>query len=217
MERETVVFNGVEFYRYPGTPDGRYFFSGKDRIGKGVRRLHRVIWEHHNGPIPDGYDIHHKDGNTLNNDPENLECIPAHDHRSHHTRKRMAENPGLFRDALEKARLAAPAWHRSPEGRAWHSKNARENPPTYEEGQITCKHCGTVFTGKIKLGEYCSKNCVSAARRKSGVDDEDRKCVYCGKEFRINRYSRTACCGQSCAAKQRWLDRKANAGLQSER
>ena len=29
---------------------------------------HRVIWEKHHGKIPEGYDIHHIDGDGHNND-----------------------------------------------------------------------------------------------------------------------------------------------------
>lgn len=35
----------------------------------------RYVWEQHYGPIPSGHVIRHRDGNTLNDDPANLECI----------------------------------------------------------------------------------------------------------------------------------------------
>jgi len=41
---------------------------------------HRMVWEAVNGPIPDGYDVHHIDGDTYNNDVENLECLSHSDH-----------------------------------------------------------------------------------------------------------------------------------------
>ena len=37
--------------------------------------LHRYMWKLHNGEIPKGYVIRFKDGNTLNCDINNLECI----------------------------------------------------------------------------------------------------------------------------------------------
>lgn len=46
---------------------------------------HRYIWEKANGPIPDGYEVHHKDEDKTNNDISNLECIPISKHRSLHS------------------------------------------------------------------------------------------------------------------------------------
>ena len=48
------------------------------------QKLHRLIWEKHYGPIPEGYVIHHKDGNKLNNNISNLECMPNGDHSRLH-------------------------------------------------------------------------------------------------------------------------------------
>lgn len=42
--------------------------------------LHRYVWEKNNGPIPPGYHIHHKDGNKLNSEISNLECLSASNH-----------------------------------------------------------------------------------------------------------------------------------------
>ena len=39
------------------------------------RLIHRVIWEQHNGPIPSKHIVIFKDGNALNWDISNLECI----------------------------------------------------------------------------------------------------------------------------------------------
>ena len=38
---------------------------------------HRIAWEaHFRIKIPDGFVVHHKDGNHSNNDPHNLLCLP---------------------------------------------------------------------------------------------------------------------------------------------
>jgi len=54
--------------------------NGRDyahiRVREGVYKLlHRVIWEEHNGPIPDGYLVVFKNGDTMNCTLENLELI----------------------------------------------------------------------------------------------------------------------------------------------
>ena len=46
--------------------------------------LHRYVWEKYNGPIPEGYQVHHLDKNRLNFDISNLCIIPASDHARHH-------------------------------------------------------------------------------------------------------------------------------------
>ena len=54
----------------------------------GKRRMameHRVIWESFYGPIQEGLQIHHKDGNKLNNDISNLEILDALHHKREHS------------------------------------------------------------------------------------------------------------------------------------
>lgn len=46
--------------------------------------IYRQIYEHHFGPIPKGYHIHHKDGNKANNDINNLQCVTAQEHYDIH-------------------------------------------------------------------------------------------------------------------------------------
>ena len=41
---------------------------------------HRLVYESVYGSIPDGYDVHHIDGDTYNNDIDNLECLTHEDH-----------------------------------------------------------------------------------------------------------------------------------------
>lgn len=44
------------------------------------RLMHRVVWEHHNGEIPKGYDIHHINHNKQDNRIENLELYSKSEH-----------------------------------------------------------------------------------------------------------------------------------------
>ena len=58
--------------------NGYYKLTGN----KGL--LHRWIFERYFGPIPEGYVIHHKDGNKLNNCIFNLQLMKDSDHKSFH-------------------------------------------------------------------------------------------------------------------------------------
>ena len=45
---------------------------------------HRLVWEHANGPVPPGHDIHHLDGDKQNNVLKNLECVSKIAHKRIH-------------------------------------------------------------------------------------------------------------------------------------
>lgn len=45
---------------------------------------YRKIWAAANGSIPDGFDIHHVDGDRSNNDIDNLKCVSKEEHYQIH-------------------------------------------------------------------------------------------------------------------------------------
>jgi hypothetical protein len=66
----------------PWLGENGYLRTGRDKY------VHRMVWEKHHGPIPNGHHIHHKDGDKLNNVIENLELLTASEHGClHHKRK----------------------------------------------------------------------------------------------------------------------------------
>lgn len=77
-DTKVVVFNGEEYRRPPSSNYYRRAGGGKHVA------LHRAVWIHHHGPIPPGYDIHHRDGDTDNNDVSNLECLTDAEHARRH-------------------------------------------------------------------------------------------------------------------------------------
>ena len=191
ISETTQEFNGERYYRC-----GAYY----QRKGK---RLHRVVWEYHNGEIPKGYHIHHKDGDRNNNDISNLELKEAKEHLSEHM---TSEKKNIARDNIQKAISEAPKWHGSKEGKEWHSKHAKEYWENAKPMKYTCDYCGKEFetTNVYKKGNhFCSNNCKSAYRHKSGVDNVTRICEKCGKEFVTNKYSKTRYCSLLCARHSR--------------
>ena len=205
---DVIEFNGVRFGRYPDSPHPAarlYYAPGQVDRACGVESLHREVWKFHNGPIPGGHHVHHKDGNTLNNDISNLECMPAGAHLRDHVRtpearQRAREHMNRIRESE-----AAKAWHQSPAGQAHHSRLGKAVWAKREKHERTCDQCGTTFESHSATARFCAPKCKAAWRRAVGADNEPRTCAVCGVEFACNRYSDQRCCGRSCGGKFRTL------------
>ena len=75
---ERIEFNGIVYHRMGG--QRRYYLSyaSNPKNRKHPKGLHVAVWEFaHQTTVPPGYEINHKDGNTFNNAPNNLECLPT--------------------------------------------------------------------------------------------------------------------------------------------
>ncbi len=222
---DSVVFNGITFRRYPLSPDEscRKYYRCDGRFRKrGISYLHHEVWKYYNGEIPAGYHIHHKDGNTLNNDISNLELILGREHLSMHTRERAKTEREWFRKNLDAARPKAAEWHRTEEGHKWHVEHGRkvaEEQAKLPKVKRICEQCGKEFyTTSAAAGRarFCSDKCMAKHRRDSGVDNETRRCSICGKEFQCNRYAKQKTCSRECGAKSMVASRRAKARLQSD-
>lgn len=49
-----------------------YYVVTSTKEGNHNKLLHRLVYEDAHGKIPDGYHVHHKDGNKINNVLSNL-------------------------------------------------------------------------------------------------------------------------------------------------
>lgn len=152
-------YGGTRFYKC-----GTYFQNSKLA---GEKRLHRIVWSEVFGPIPEGHHIHHRDGNPANNEPSNLQCLPAARHLSEHGDTSAANG----RKSIEKARAAAAVWHGSDEGRKWHSEHyAKHISPLHKKTlSKECVVCGKEYAvSKIRYSQskYCHANCKARALRK---------------------------------------------------
>lgn len=187
-------FNGESFYLA-----GRYYQRSK-------KRLHRVVWEYHYGKIPEGFDIHHKDGNPGNNQIDNLELLLRREHHQKHMLK--PERVEKSRQSICIAREEAKKWHGSIDGAAWHSEHAKEYWSKTKENTYRCSFCGKEFHTNHVYGDqqnrFCSNSCKTAYRVRSGVDNVERTCPVCGNTFVTGKYTKQICCGYECARKRRW-------------
>lgn len=198
---EVVEFNGIRFRRYPGANQRSnrvYYTPGIADRQNGADYLHREIWKAAHGPIPRGHHIHHRDGDPLNNELDNLACVSPGEHLAEHWTEERAE---ASRAHMETIRPLTKEWHRSPEGRAWHREHGREAWESREAVERSCDQCGKSFESITRRDNdrFCSNSCKSAWRRDAGLDDEDRTCAACGKTWRPNKYSKARACSRKCA------------------
>lgn len=63
-----------------------------DASVKRSRMEHHLVWESHHGPIPDGYQVHHKNECKTDNRVENLELLTPLEHKRLHSGCRRDEN-----------------------------------------------------------------------------------------------------------------------------
>lgn len=196
MAKDRTVFQDVTYYRYPDSP---YHNLRKYFVSTRGERLHRVIYETRFGPIPPNYDVHHKDFDASNNDPENLEAIL----HSEHMRLHNLTEPRL--QAMKRLqRKIADTRRNSPDTNAhWRASISQAHQERYDNmAKIVrkCDSCGKEYEClKPDESKYCSSACSAAAYRLRV--SETRACVVCGTEFSIPRSSPTKTCSQECAAK----------------
>lgn len=184
-------FNGLRYYR---KPSGYY----KADHARGGEYLHRAVWADANGPIPAGFDVHHVDENKSNCAIGNLELKPKAEHGRLHGNQRDKDE---VRALLEAARPLAAAANRAMAGTEAAADRSRRGMLSRPMERHTCVQCGGEYesrAGSVRRG-FCGPACQQAARRASGVDNEQRICANCGREFTVIRYAATAHCGKSCA------------------
>lgn len=197
-----AFFNGIKFRKDVKTG---YYLATKKTDGQRRERLHCYVWRINNGDIPEGFHVHHIDGDKSNNDVRNLRLIDGKKHVQYHARKYAAQNHDKIRqNLLENAAPKAAAWHGSEAGRLWHSEHAKQTTKNLGKVEYICANCGKHFYAKpIGLNKFCSNTCKTKARYKSGVDNEERICAVCGGKFIANKYASKKCCSKECAIKLR--------------
>ncbi len=198
MHPKRIDFNGYKFKL-----SGKYYRRhnwGK----KGPSSLHRAVWEFHNGAIPENHDIHHINGDTMDNSIENLAVV----HRSEHQRNHLVERikRGEMLPPGQSARAKAAEWHGSAEGLKWHSTHGKNTWKKRMPATVRCKQCGKQYkTAFPTTSKWCSLRCKLDARTeaKGGVPRAKRipvqcVCKECGQAFMSTVLERVLYCSQNC-------------------
>ena len=197
-EKKFAWFNGLKYTRDEKTG---YYLNATSR-----KRLHRAVWEFHNGEVKSGFHIHHVDHDKSNNDIQNLSAISSKSHLQHHGREKMKDR--LLFEKFHSAGIASAAeWHSSEEGAEWHKQHYESmKHKLHVKTDRECSNCGkTHQAGVQKQGSnsFCSNSCKSAWRRKAGFDDIEVVCQACGVIFTANKYAKRKTCGRVCSGKLR--------------
>lgn len=197
MNPKYIEYNGLRFCKDEKTG---YYLNSTIR-----KRLHRYVWEQEVGEIPKGCHIHHIDGDKSNNSINNLTIITASGHARLHGAE--AERKKIMKANIDKARVYAIKWHKSEEGRKWHSEQSTGHK--MKRYAKKCEVCGKEYQG-TKIQRFCSSACKAKFRRDSGADDIKRICPICGKEFMTERFKPNTYCSKKCAgvAHIGWYERK---------
>lgn len=151
----TQTFRGQRYWPMP--PNGYFRRRGKF--------LHREVFRMNGQEIPKGWHIHHRDGNTADNAPENLEAVSPKTHAKVHWTTERAERS---RQHLCSVRHKAAKWHSSPAGHALHSANGKKVMALRPLLDKTCEWCLNPFRSKVKRARFCHLNHKMLFYRREG-------------------------------------------------
>ena len=221
VRTERITYQGIVFTRYPDSPRRHhrvYYWPSRTWRDKGVGALHVEVYKAEVGPIPDTWHVHHKDEDTLNNAAWNLEALPAGEHSALHVA--IDGGWGAFDLAhMDRMRELAKEWHRSPEGRAWHSEHGRQTWVGREAVDVgLCAGCGQPVKSKMgprKDGRHwCSRNCWVRVAEREKRYWHDAECPVCGGEFKQRPRQKAGpgkpeTCSRACSQELRRRRRKA--------
>jgi len=202
---DTIEFFGVQYRRYPNSKHHahrNYYRAGSSDVKKGRSSLHVDKWKAAHGPIPEGYHVHHMDGDTSNNHITNLGLKEVGPHLSDHAKQWIQRNPERAAERTKAMQDAAKEWHGSEDGKKWHGEHYEESLAKATVYVHRCQVCNAKFQStRTTTAKFCSNKCKAKNRRDLGLDDIEKRCGVCGKAFKTNRYRGSEYCSRACGAK----------------
>lgn len=191
MEKRVVVYRGVSYTRYPNR---NYYSPSGTVLAAGGTSLHRQLWLDAGGSIPDGWHIHHVDGDLDHNDLDNFACVSPVEHLRTHRQ----------RDGGVGQRAGLAAWRATDAGRAVLRENARKMQARSPVRRTACRYCGQAVETRQARKAFCSPACEVAGR---GTLEP---CMVCGTSFWRKHYPGA---GRTCSYRCGWALRRSRSGL----
>lgn len=127
---------------------------------------HRYVWEQFHGKIPEGYEVHHIDLDSHNNDLSNLKLLPAKEHRSLHSKRQVGRV--LSTETKNKIGEAHMGMKASIETRQKMSNSYKRKVP------VICVELDKTFDTVQEAAEFISAdrkgiyNCIHGKQHTSG-------------------------------------------------
>ena len=121
---------------------------------------HRYIYEHYFGSVQNNHVIHHKDHNSKNNLPSNLESMNRKDHVIYHSKNMLGENNPIFKIKADPSRFAAYSEKMSESCSGLKNGNAKElsNEEIRDHGMYLTISLGRRFSDQDWILYAQSKN-----------------------------------------------------------
>lgn len=176
---------------------------------------YRKIWSNNNGPIPEGCEIHHIDGNHNNNHISNLQCVTLQEHfdihisqGDFHAAALIAHRMKLPKDYISKLQTGtkrpgiggrpkgSPAWNKGISNPSARKRMLHNNP--MKDPKIVEKVLKTK-----KLNNSDSKGVITRYKHlKVEYAKSPKVCPTCNTIMPYERRHRTFC-NKSCAVAAR--------------
>ena len=179
-------FNGIVYGRSHN--QDRHYFK--------IITLHRVVWTYFNGEIPDGYVVHHIDGDRNNNDISNLTIMTSAEHRKLHARNNSITT--LTKKKKFKCIVCGKEYEAFDTGNNHYCSDKCEDHYKRHVRCVETRHCqtcGKAFTVyKYKEKKFCCPKCAAVPRKKLVT----KICPTCGKEFQERPSDPHKFCSADC-------------------
>lgn len=192
---------------YDRNKKGKYSYLGVN--GKYYKPEHRLIAEFNYGNIPKYNQVHHIDGNSLNNSPDNLLIVSKEQHEKIHN-KSIPDNTGKkYSDELKEkiGKATTYRFENDEKYRKRHSEavsSAMNNNDNLIHSIRKYRHIDA-----IERLKDCQKLTDLTCFVENGSVKVKKICEICGKEFSVLFKDRERClCSMECSAKKHSIELK---------